>query len=82
MGDGPCPIGSGIQTLRLRKNGSVSLPSTSNDGDSPGTMQTVPFVLPTSGGGEQMLQLNILTAIGAPLGEGVAAQREWRSPRP
>ena len=34
-GDGPCPIGSGIQTLRLRKNGFVSLSSTSNDGVSP-----------------------------------------------
>ena len=63
-GDGPCPIGSGIQTLRLRKNGFVSLSSTSNDGVSPGIMQTQPFALPTCGG-EQVLQLNIFTAIGA-----------------
>lgn len=63
-GDGPCPIGSGIQTLRLRKNGFVSLSSTSNDGVSPGIMKTQPFVLPTCGG-EQVLQLNIFTAIGA-----------------
>ena len=63
-GDGPCPIGSGIQTLRLRKNGFVSLSSTSNDGVSPGIMKTQPFALPTCGG-EQVLQLNIFTAIGA-----------------
>lgn len=65
-GPGPCAVHSGIQALRLRKNGFVSLSTTSNTAMSPGIMRTVPFTLPicTASAWQQTLQLNIFTAIG------------------
>lgn len=59
----PCSVDSGIQRLRLRKNGFVSLSTTPNNGGTPGTLTTEPFVLPSCGGVE-VLQLNIFTTIG------------------
>ena len=63
-----CPIKSGIQTLRLRRNGFVSL-STNAAGNgaaaSGGTLVTRPFVLPSCPSGEPLaLHLNIFTSIG------------------
>ena len=62
----PCPIKSGLQTLRLRRNGFVSL-STGGDGSmkSAGVIATEPFVLPSCPAGKPLtLHLNIFTSIG------------------
>eukprot|EP01052_Picozoa_sp_SAG31_P012780 SAG31_NODE_755_length_12319_cov_6.335542_7_plen_259_part_00 len=63
-----CPIKSGIQTLRLRKNGFVSLSNeAAGDGaaGSGGTLTTTPFHLPTCSSGTPLtLRLNIFTSIG------------------
>ena len=54
-----------LQTLRLRKNGFVSLSTTDDNGVAPGSFKTVPFPLPACAAAEQVLQLNIFTSIGA-----------------
>jgi hypothetical protein len=61
----PCPVQSGIQRVTLRKNGFVSLSTTSSNGNAPGVLTTNGFQLPQcSGTAPQVLQLNIFTSIG------------------
>lgn len=62
----PCPIKSGLQALRMRRNGFVSL-SSSGDGsfDSAGVITTEPFAVPSCPAGKPLtLRLNIFTSIG------------------
>ena len=45
----PCPIKSGLQTLRMRRNGFVSLSTSGGDGsaESAGDVVTEPFAIPS-----------------------------------
>ena len=63
MGAPGGPVLSGLQRLVLRRNGFVSLSTTSTD--QPGVVQTDPFALPPcTAGAALFLQLNIATTIG------------------
>lgn len=63
----PCPIKSGLQTLRMRRNGFVSLSTSGGDGsaESAGVITTEPFAVPSCPAGQPLtLHLNIFTSIG------------------
>lgn len=63
----PCPIKSGLQTLRMRRNGFISLSTSGGDGsaESAGVVTTEPFAVPSCSAGKPLtLHLNIFTSIG------------------
>eukprot|EP01049_Picozoa_sp_SAG25_P003323 SAG25_NODE_190_length_12277_cov_10.004927_13_plen_660_part_00 len=64
-GPGPCPAQSGLQLLKLRRNGFVSLSTPASNAAQAGVITTHPFKLPTCAPGAALiLQLNIFAAIG------------------
>ena len=65
-GPGPCVANSGLQLLKLRRNGFVSLSTSAQNAAQSGVITTQPFKLPMQRGNGMplVLQLNLVSAIG------------------